>query len=81
MIELSGSSGGLAQLGEHLLCKQGVNGSIPLSSTRYVYPKTTNVIIRVCSLQVGKFDDFYQVMFVGDSYVRSLMNKADNPMF
>jgi hypothetical protein len=25
--------GGLAQLGEHLLCKQGVNGSIPLSST------------------------------------------------
>ena len=26
--------GGLAQLGEHLLCKQGVNGSIPLSSTK-----------------------------------------------
>ncbi len=25
--------GGLAQLGEHLLCKQGVNGSIPLAST------------------------------------------------
>ena len=27
--------GGLAQLGEHLLCKQGVNGSIPLASTIY----------------------------------------------
>jgi hypothetical protein len=27
--------GGLAQLGEHLLCKQGVNGSIPLASTNY----------------------------------------------
>jgi len=27
------SSGGLAQLGEHLLCKQGVDGSIPSSST------------------------------------------------
>ena len=27
--------GALAQLGEHLLCKQGVNGSIPLSSTIY----------------------------------------------
>ncbi len=27
-------SGGLAQLGEHLLCKQGVVGSIPSSSTR-----------------------------------------------
>ena len=26
-------AGGLAQLGEHLLCKQGVVGSIPSSST------------------------------------------------
>ena len=26
--------GGLAQLGEHLLCKQGVSGSIPLISTK-----------------------------------------------
>jgi hypothetical protein len=26
--------GAVAQLGEHLLCKQGVSGSIPLSSTR-----------------------------------------------
>ena len=24
--------GGIAQLGEHLLCKQGVNGSIPFIS-------------------------------------------------
>ena len=29
------TNGGLAQLGEHLLCKQGVNGSIPLASTKY----------------------------------------------
>ena len=29
-IELDGA---LAQLGEHLLCKQGVIGSIPISST------------------------------------------------
>jgi hypothetical protein len=28
-----GMTGGLAQLGEHLLCKQGVVGSIPSSST------------------------------------------------
>ena len=27
--------GGLAQLGEHLLCKQGVVGSIPSSSTTF----------------------------------------------
>ena len=30
---LSRNKGGLAQLGEHLLCKQGVVGSIPSSST------------------------------------------------
>ena len=29
------SYGALAQLGEHLLCKQGVIGSIPIGSTRY----------------------------------------------
>ena len=28
--------GGLAQLGEHLLCTQGVSGSIPLISTIWV---------------------------------------------
>ena len=27
------ANGGVAQLGEHLLCKQGVRGSIPLIST------------------------------------------------
>ena len=27
------ADGAVAQLGEHLLCKQGVSGSIPLSST------------------------------------------------
>ena len=27
-------NGAVAQLGEHLLCKQGVSGSIPLSSTK-----------------------------------------------
>ena len=31
--------GGLAQLGEHLLCKQGVVGSIPSSSTKPLMKK------------------------------------------
>ena len=31
--ECSLKDGGIAQLGEHLLCKQGVNGSIPFIST------------------------------------------------
>ncbi len=33
---LSKTNGGLAQLGEHLLCKQGVVGSIPSTSTNYL---------------------------------------------
>ena len=32
-LEESIKYGGIAQLGEHLLCKQGVSGSIPLIST------------------------------------------------
>jgi hypothetical protein len=28
--------GRVAQLGEHLLCKQGVTGSIPVTSTKYL---------------------------------------------
>ncbi len=31
---LTGHRGGVAQLGEHLLCKQGVIGSNPFTSTR-----------------------------------------------
>jgi hypothetical protein len=29
--------GRVAQLGEHLLCKQGVTGSIPVTSTNFFY--------------------------------------------
>ena len=32
-LQLFPKNGGLAQLGEHLLCKQGVKGSIPFIST------------------------------------------------
>ena len=42
-----GFKGGLAQLGEHLLCKQGVVGSIPSSSTNELTideSKKTNTI-------------------------------------
>ena len=35
--------GGIAQLGEHLLCKQGVSGSIPLISTKSESPRHKNV--------------------------------------
>ena len=34
----AGAAGALAQLGEHLLCKQGVTGSIPVGSTSGLRP-------------------------------------------
>ena len=42
--------GAVAQLGEHLLCKQGVNGSIPFSSTnslKGMFETCSNISIRV----------------------------------
>ena len=33
---LATQNGAVAQLGEHLLCKQGVTGSIPVSSTNLI---------------------------------------------
>jgi hypothetical protein len=37
--------GAVAQLGEHLLCKQGVSGSIPLSSTNTILVSRRAVMI------------------------------------
>ena len=34
-VEARIGTGGVAQLGEHLLCKQGVIGSIPFTSTNF----------------------------------------------
>ena len=37
-----GTYGGVAQLGEHLPCKQGVMGSNPIISTnKWIIPETT----------------------------------------
>jgi hypothetical protein len=35
--------GAVAQLGEHLLCKQGVSGSIPLSSTNCIWCRVDRI--------------------------------------
>ena len=35
--------GALAQLGEHLLCKQGVIGSIPIGSTSFGYSRDEDI--------------------------------------
>ena len=40
--------GGIAQLGEHLLCKQGVNGSIPFTSTMRYTGKSKNKMKELC---------------------------------
>lgn len=39
--------GALAQLGEHLLCKQGVVGSIPTSSTKTSQRNTYGSVAQV----------------------------------
>ena len=39
------ADGAVAQLGEHLLCKQGVSGSIPLSSTKSIGVETDGNIV------------------------------------
>ena len=41
---------GLAQLGEHLLCKQGVKGSIPLISTKEGCARTNILYTVNCTL-------------------------------
>lgn len=38
------ADGAVAQLGEHLLCKQGVSGSIPLSSTKSIGVETDGML-------------------------------------
>ena len=46
-----GTIGGVAQLGEHLLCKQGVIGSIPFTSTRYFGCVMTEQLVFGASVQ------------------------------
>ena len=45
--------GGVAQLGEHLLCKQGVIGSIPFTSTIHI------VDLSVQATEVGLHGSIY----------------------
>ena len=48
--------GGLAQLGEHLLCKQGVVGSIPSTSTNTL-KKQARTYIQAIAASVLAFAD------------------------
>ena len=43
-------AGAIAQLGERLLCKQEVTGSIPVGSTRYVQSASLNTRVQQCVL-------------------------------
>ena len=44
---LSANNGGVAQLGERLLCKQNVAGSIPVTSTKLVYVKDSEFNVSI----------------------------------
>ena len=46
-------NGAVAQLGEHLLCKQGVSGSIPLSSTKVVLDNGSIIHLKDISLHAN----------------------------
>jgi hypothetical protein len=46
--DLGSGVGGVAQLGEHLLCKQGVIGSIPIVSTTAVCAANSGRAAVVC---------------------------------
>ena len=50
-----GHTGGLAQLGEHLLCKQGVVGSIPSSSTKKLKRKPLRFRFGLLEITVFSF--------------------------
>ena len=46
-IQAFGILGGVAQLGEHLLCKQGVSGSIPLISTTPNHNQNNGIVAQL----------------------------------
>ena len=47
--------GALAQLGEQLLCKHQVSGSIPLGSTSLFSENEDKPVSRLCAADVGAF--------------------------
>ena len=50
---LASENGGVAQLGEHLPCKQGVRGSIPLISTTSLKLDTNSARLKRIGREVG----------------------------
>ena len=53
--------GAVAQLGEHLLCKQGVTGSIPVSSTTL---EATRLFLHVMLRDRGMIKTMLRIDFV-----------------
>ena len=50
--------GGLAQLGEHILCTDGVSGSSPLASTNSVASRQSLVVSDRRETRIKVFQDF-----------------------
>ena len=53
VVKIGNYFGAVAQLGEHLLCKQGVVGSIPISSTNTVLDSAHTEITIGPTLRLG----------------------------
>ena len=74
IVGLACLDGGVAQLGEHLLCKQGVIGSIPIVSTRGVSTKGASAAGAFCPR--GRVTQWHVVQWhepIGDGMINSIV--------
>ena len=71
--------GAVAQLGEHLLCKQGVSGSIPLSSTKRIGVEALRFLsfVRKKGLHLGDMPCACSVYIVKRRYVWMVIPRGD----
>ena len=58
----SGRDGAVAQLGERLLCKQDVIGSIPVSSTIHSRIKASESLLEVEILRKAEFEPWAEML-------------------
>ena len=73
--------GAVAQLGEHLLCKQGVSGSIPLSSTKSIGVETDGIcLLKKYKFCIGFEPDACSAYIVKRRLIWRLPGVLHNPM-
>ena len=69
-VGLAPGNGGVAQLGEHLLCKQGVIGSIPFTSTTFQEVRSEGTVVCLGFCLLGRR---YRLFFNKQEEVRFIV--------